>query len=74
MDAQPDEMALRVGDDVALAFLNLFAGVKAARNSGFRGLDRLAINNASRGARLTASLLAGDSNKSMVDPLKRAVQ
>jgi hypothetical protein len=35
-------MAVRVGEDVALAPLDLFAGIEAARASGFRSLDRLA--------------------------------
>src|SRR5918997_2222582 len=72
MNAQPDQMALRVSDDVALAPLDLFAGIKAARASGFRGLDRLAVNDAGRGARLTAGLLARGGHKGMVDPLERA--
>lgn len=45
----------------------------AARASGFRGLDRLAVNDAGRGARLTAGLLAGDSNKSVIDPSEGAI-
>jgi len=73
MDAQPNQMALRVGNDVALAALDLLAGIKLARASGFRRLDRLAVNDAGRGARLTAGPLARDSNKSMVDPLEGAV-
>jgi len=43
VNAQPDQMALRVGDDVALAALDLLAGIEAARSTGLRGLHRLAI-------------------------------
>jgi hypothetical protein len=41
VNAQPDQMALRVGDDVALAALDLLAGIKAARPAAFRCLGRL---------------------------------
>jgi len=34
-----DEIAQRVGEDMALAALNLFSGVIAPRAAGFRGLD-----------------------------------
>jgi hypothetical protein len=35
MDAQPDEMALRVGDDVAFAAFDPLTGIKATRTAGF---------------------------------------
>jgi hypothetical protein len=38
VNAQADEMALRVGDDVALASLDLLASIKAARAAAFRCL------------------------------------
>lgn len=41
-----EEVAGRVGRDVALATLDLLAGVIAARPTRFGGLDRLAVDDA----------------------------
>jgi hypothetical protein len=47
MHDQSDEVTGRVGDDVPLAALDLFAGVKAARTAALRGLtDWLSMTSA----------------------------
>ena len=48
MHLKPDEMAGRVGDDVTLAALDLFARVIAARPAAFGRLHRLAVDHARR--------------------------
>ena len=45
VNLQADQMALRVGDDVALAALDLLACIKAAWTAAFRGLHRLAVDH-----------------------------
>lgn len=45
-----EHMALRVRHDVALAALDLLAGVEAAQAAGLRGLDALAIESGWRTA------------------------
>src|SRR5918997_651974 len=73
MNAQSDQMALRISDDVALASLDRLAGIKAARAAAFRCLHRLAVDHPGRGARLPADPLARGGHKGMVDPLERAI-
>ncbi len=46
MDDQCDQKAQGVGDDMALAALDLLAGVKATDSAAFGGLDRLAVDRA----------------------------
>src|ERR1039458_1466386 len=48
-----DEVALRVGDDMPLAALDLLAGVEPARPAAFRGLHRLAVDDARGRARVS---------------------
>ncbi len=48
-------IAQRIGSNMTLAALDLFARVKAARAAALAGLDRLAVDNAS-GGRLGAAL------------------
>jgi len=40
MDAQPNQMALRIGDYVGLTTFDLFASIKALRSAAFRRLNR----------------------------------
>jgi len=47
-----DQVALGVGDDMALAAFDLLARVEASRAAAFGGLDRLAVDDARRGAGL----------------------
>lgn len=49
---ESDEMAKRVGDDMAHAPLDLLSCVKAAQTAAFRGFGRLAVDQARRRARL----------------------
>jgi beta-phosphoglucomutase-like phosphatase (HAD superfamily) len=58
---------------VALASLDLFAGIKAARAAGFRCLDRLAVGHARGGAGLASGPLARGGHESVVDLLEGAV-
>jgi hypothetical protein len=51
MHDQPDQIALRVGDDVALAALDLLSCVIAPRAAALRGFHRLAVNHSCRRAR-----------------------
>lgn len=44
MHEEADQIALRVGDDVALASLDLLARIVAARPAAFRGFHRLAVD------------------------------
>lgn len=50
MDDHPAQMAECVGDDVALAALDLLGGVEPARPAAFGGLDVLAVDDAGRRA------------------------
>ena len=50
MDLGCDHQAVAVGEDVPLAALDLLAGVEAPRSAAFRGLDRLAVDDAGAGA------------------------
>src|ERR1700704_1172900 len=63
---EPDQIALGVGDDVALAALDLLACVKAPWTAAFRGFHRLAVNHSRRRARLSASSLACRHDKRVV--------
>ena len=58
MHDEPDQMALRVGDDMTLAALDLLACVIAPRAAALRGFHRLAVNHSGRRTRLSASRLA----------------
>ena len=60
MHDQPDQIALRVGDDVALAALDLLSCVIAPRAAALGGFHRLAVNHSCRRARLSAILAAAD--------------
>ena len=55
---QADQIAFGVGDDVALAALDLLARVKPAWTAAFRSLHRLAVDDAGGRARLAPGLLA----------------
>ena len=66
MQAKTDEMAVSVGDDMALAAFDLLAGVEASRAAAFRGLHRLAVDHARRSARLSACLFARRHDQRMI--------
>ena len=63
---EPDQIALGVGDDVALAALDLLACVKAPWTAAFRGFHRLAVNHSGRRARLSANRLARELRLSRI--------
>src|SRR5690348_15751889 len=63
-----DQQPGGVGDDVALAPVDLLAGVVPARSAALSGLDRLAVDHPDRGARLSASLFAGLLEQDEIDP------
>ncbi len=63
MHNQPDQIALRVGDDVAFAAFDLLSCVIAPRAAALRGFHRLAVNHSGRRARLSASRLARRHNE-----------
>ena len=54
MHEQTDQIAFRVGDDVALAAVDLLARVIAPRTATFRGFHRLAVDHSGRRAGLAA--------------------
>jgi hypothetical protein len=56
---QPDQVFLGVGDDMALAALDLLAGVVAPETGNIGGLCRLAVDDAGAGARLATAGNAG---------------
>ena len=61
-----------VGNDAALAALDLLTRVKALWATAFRGFHRLAVNHSGRRARLSASGLTQRHDESVVqrgDPL-----
>jgi len=59
MDLCRHQMSRGVGDDVALAALDFFAGVKTARAAAFRRLGGLAIDHPGRRTGLPSRLDAG---------------
>src|SRR6202043_1866281 len=63
----PDQIALGVGDDVALAALDLLSCVIAPRATAFRGFHRLAVNHSGRRARLSASRRAPRHHQGVVE-------
>jgi hypothetical protein len=54
VDQGVDQIALGIGQDVALATLDLLARVITARPAGFRGFDALAVDHARAGRSLAA--------------------
>ena len=68
-----NKMTERIGDDVALASLDLLAGIKTARSAGFSSLDALAVDHASTRRWLPSCLHTCHHYQRVVDPLQRAV-
>src|ERR1700755_2422173 len=66
-------MPRSIGDDMALAALDLLAGIEAPWTAGFGGLDRLAVDHSGGGAGLAAGGLARLHDQLMIDPLPDAV-
>jgi hypothetical protein len=72
MHNEADEVSLRVGDDVTLAAFDFLAGVEAARAAAFRGLHRLAVDDAGVRARFSSRLLARRHDQDVIDARKQA--
>ena len=73
MHDQPDQIALRVGDDMPLAALDLLACVIAPRAAALRGSYRLAVNHSGRQTCVAANRLARRHDESVVERGKRSV-
>ncbi len=58
----------RVGQNVALAAVDLLAGIEATDAAALGRLDALAVDHARSGARLAAFQITGSDDKVMVDP------
>src|SRR5665213_43926 len=67
MNQQSDKIALRVGDDMALAPLDLLARIEAARTATFCGFHGLAVDHARRGAGFAPTPFARRHDKRVVD-------
>ena len=67
MDLQPDQVAQRIDDDMALAALDLLAGVIPPWAAAFGGFDRLAVDHASARAGFAPRLLARGHDQNVVD-------
>lgn len=67
MHMQSDQMARSVGDDVALAPIDLLAGVVAARAAAIRGFHRLTVDHAGRRTGLAARPFTREHHQRLVD-------
>ena len=66
VDYRMDEIAVGVGQDVALAALGLFARIIAPRSAAFRGFDALAVDYPGAGRGFATGPLTGDQQQSMI--------
>src|SRR6266851_3825589 len=73
MHDRADQQARCVGQDVALAALDLLAGVIPSRAAGFGGLDRLAVDDPGGGTRFAAHRFTRQHQQDMVDLPPQAV-
>src|SRR5438128_8110371 len=71
--AHREQEPLGVGDDMALAPLDAFAGVNPARAAAFGRRHALAVDNAGAGCEVSALLVAGPSDQPGIDPVPGAV-
>ena len=72
VDHGVDQIALSIGEDVALAALDLLARIIAPRSAAFRGFDALAVDPRRRRAGLATGALAVEHDEVMVDRLEHA--
>ncbi len=63
MDRGLDQIALGVGQDVALTALDLLARIIAARTAGFGGFDALAVDDPGTGRGITPGRIAPDQQR-----------
>ena len=73
MNDGADEVADCIRDDVALAPLDLLAGIEPTRPAGFGGLDRLTVNHPGCGRRLASSHFPRLHDQDVIDVIERAV-
>src|SRR5262245_52625261 len=73
MHQQGDERAFCVGDDVTLASVDAFGGIKPAWTAAFRRLHTLAVDNSRRRRRVPSDHLANSLDQRIVDPIPRAI-
>src|SRR6266545_1545427 len=71
VDHDHERPAVGIDERVAFAPLYLFAGIIAARAAGLRRLDRLAVDDRCRGARLAACALTIRHDQCVIDPLEQ---
>lgn len=67
MDFDPDHQAQRVGDDVALAALDLLAGIIPTNPAAFGGLHALAIDDTGSRAGFPAFHVSGVHHQMMIE-------
>jgi hypothetical protein len=67
VDHGVDQIALGVGQDMALAALDLLARIIAARTAGFRGFDALAVDHPGTGRGFAPGRLAPDQEQGMIE-------
>ena len=67
VDLSGNQQTAGVGEDVTFAALDLLARVKAPWTAAFRGLDRLAVDDAGRWAGLAPLGLAGRHQEMVID-------
>ena len=73
MNDGTDEVADCIGDDVALAALDLLSGIEPARPAGFGGLDRLAVDHASCRRSLSSGYFPRLHDQDVIDAIEGAV-
>ncbi len=73
VDDGMDQIVLGVGEDMALAALDLLARIIAARATALGGLDALAVNDAGAGRGLATLGLAHDHQQRMVQRLPQPI-
>jgi hypothetical protein len=73
LNHKADQLALSIGDDVALAALDLRACVIPGWTAALGGLDRLTVDDTRRRTRLAPGLFTGGHHQNVVDLGERAV-
>src|SRR5947209_8015012 len=72
MNVNGQQQAVGVGDDMTLAPVDAFAGIKPARPAGLRRRSTLAVNDAGCRSRLASEFAPRSPNQSAHDPLPEA--
>ena len=69
IDNDMDQIAIGIGDDMALAALDLLARIIAPYSAAFRGLDALAVDHTGAGRGLAVLRNPRILHEAMIDPL-----